>query len=257
MAIVEYEKKSSHVVVIVLNRPDRLNAIDEAMLASLREAWTRYGNDDDAWMAILTGAGKAFSAGADKSWFEKTLKGEASPEVFLDLIRKDLYWSGQLDKPVLTAVNGMAVGAGLDLVLRSDLRIAAKSSWFQQPEVEKGTLMIFNDNLPCAIAAEMVAGFRITAQRAYEVGMVNRVVPDKNLIDSALELAEELLTKTPLALYHALKILRDMKNVATIMPRHLIDHYTTLISKDLTRTEDFREATTALLEKRKPVFKKR
>ncbi len=257
MAIVEYEKKSNHLVVITLNRPDRLNAIDEAMIAALREAWNRYNDDDDAWIAILTGTGKAFSAGADKSWFEKALKGKASPRVFLDLIRKDPYWSGQLDKPVLTAVNGLAVGAGLDLVLRSDLRIAADSSWFQQPEVERGNIIIFNDNLPCAIAAEMIAGFRISACRAYDVGMINKVVPDEKLMEAAMETADALLTRVPLALFHSLKMLRDIKNNAVVVPRRMVDHYTTILSTDLMKTEDGEEAISAFVEQRKPVFKKR
>ena len=83
--------------------------------------------------------------------------------------------------------------------------------------------MFFFDNLPCAIAAEMIAGFRITAQRAYEVGMINRVIPEEQLMDKTMELAEELLTRQPLALYHALKLLRDMKNASAVVPRNLID----------------------------------
>jgi enoyl-CoA hydratase/carnithine racemase len=257
MATVEYEKKSNHLVIITMNRPDRLNAIDEEMLTALRESWIRYYEDDDAWIAIFTGAGRAFTAGADKSWFQRSLKGQCSPETFLNLTAKDPYWSGQLGKPVITAINGLAVGAGLDLTLRSDLRVASESAWFQQPEVERGTFMLFFDNLPYALAAEMTSGFRIPAKRAYEVGMINRVVPDGTLMDAALEMADEMLSRVPLALYHALKTLRDMKNGAALVPRKLIDHYTTVLSKDLLMTDDFKEATASQLEKRKPVFKRR
>ena len=256
MPLVEYAKRK-HLVVITMNRPDKLNALNPDMLVALREAWIRYRDDEDAWLALLTGTGRAFSAGADKSWFEKALEGQDSVGIAFNMISKDPYWSGQLDKPVIAAVNGLAIGGGLDLVLRADLRIAAQSAWFQQPEVERGNIMIFFDNLPCAIAAEMICGFRITAQRAFEVGMVNRVVPDEKLMSSALEMAEELLTRPPLTLYYALKILRDMKNAATIVPRRLIDHYTTVVSKDLAQTHDYKEAVAALLEKKKPDFKKR
>jgi len=257
MALVEYEKKGNHLVVVRLNRPEKLNAFDMDMTVALGEAWIRYRDDDDAWIAILTGTGRAFTAGADKSWFDMALKGQDSVGIFLDLTSKDLYWSGHLDKPVITAVNGFAIGAGLDLVLRSDLRIAGESAWFQQPEVERGNFMLFNDNLPHAISAEMVAGFRISAKRAYDVGMINRVTSDEKVMDTALELAGELLTRVPLALHHALKTLRDIKNAGTVVPRSMIDQYTTTLSKALMNTEDFKEATSALLEKRKPTFKKK
>ena len=253
---VNYEKKD-HLVILTMDRPDKLNAIDEDMLTSLRDSWKRYRDDDDAWIAILTGTGKAFCAGADKNWFDKALRGESSPEAFFKLTSKDPYWSGQLDKPVITAVNGLAVGAGLDLALRGDLRIAAESAYFQQPEVERGTFMLFHDNLPGAMAAEMTAGFRISAKRAYEVGMVNRLVPDKDVMDAAMQMAGEMLTKVPLALQHALRVLREMRKSGTTVPYKLIDHYAAILSKDLMNTDDFKEATTALLKKKKPVFKKR
>jgi enoyl-CoA hydratase/carnithine racemase len=257
MAAVEYEKKDNHLVVITMNRPERLNGIDEDMLMGLCDSWLRFKNDDDAWIAILTGTGRAFTAGADKSWFEKAQRGESTPEEFLDLITRDVYWSGRLDKPVIAAVNGLAVGAGVDLTLRSDLRVAAESAWFQQAEVERGNFMLFNDNLPHAIAAEMVSGFRIPAKRAYEVGMVNRLAPDGKVMEAAMELADALLSRVPLALFHALKTLRDLKNIPAVVPRQLVDRYTTVVSNALMNTEDFGEATAAMIEKRKPVFKKR
>lgn len=257
MPTVEYEKRENHLVVITLNRPEKLNAVNEELLADLREAWQRFQGDDDAWLAILTGNGRAFTAGADKSWFEKSLQGYDSLGIFFETISKDPFWSGTLDKPVIAAVNGFCVGFGLDLVLKTDLRVAAESVWFQQPEVARGNVVLFFDNLPGAMAAEMVSGFKISARRAYETGMINRLVPDDQVMDSAVEMAEALLQKTPLALYQALKILRDLKNAGQVVPRRLLDHYTTSLSKELTRTEDYQEATAALLQGGKPVFKKR
>jgi enoyl-CoA hydratase/carnithine racemase len=256
MAIVEYEK-NNHLSIITLNKPDKLNTFTEEMFVALRECWMRFNGDKDAWIAILTANGKAFSAGADKEWFQKTLSDEVSVETFAELTAQDLYWSGKLDKPVVAAVNGLCIGAGLDLVLRADLRTAAKGAWFQQAEVQRGNVMVFFDNLPCAIAAEMIAGFRITAQRAYEVGMINRVTPDEHLMDKTMELAEELLTRQPLALYHALKLLREIKNASTVVPRSLIDNYTTELSKGLMRTEDWKEGAAAFLGKKAPVYRKR
>lgn len=256
MAMVEYAKKG-HLVTITMNRPEKLNAIGPEMLTGLRDAWSRYRDDDDAWLAILTGEGRAFSAGADKSWFSRALEGEDSVGIFLDTILKDPYWSGELDKPTIVAVNGLAVGAGLDLVLRADLRVAAQSATFQLPEVERGNVVILWDNLPYAMAAEMISGGLLTAERAYQVGMLNRIVPDGEVPDAAMEMADSLLSKPPLALYHALKILRDMKNGGTMISRNLLNHFTTSLSKELARTEDYKEAVAALLERKKPTFRRR
>lgn len=261
MSLVGYEKKD-HLVIITMNRPDKLNALDPEMLEGLRESWARYRDDDDAWLAIFTGTGRAFSAGADKSWFVKGLQGEDFLTPFQNAIVKDPYWSGELDKPTIVAVNGYALGGGFDLVLKADLRVAAESAKFQIAEVALGGILILWDNLPYAIAAEMLSGSMLTAKRAYEVGMVNKVVPDVKLMSAAMELAEELLSRAPLALYHQLKILREMKKASIPVPRNLIrssliSEYTTLLGRELGKTEDWKEANRALLEKKKPIFKKR
>ncbi|MBI5441084.1 MAG: enoyl-CoA hydratase/isomerase family protein [Deltaproteobacteria bacterium] len=256
MSVVEYEK-SGHLVTITMNRPEKLNAIDPEMLLGLREAWRRYQDDEDAWVAILTGAGRAFSAGADKSWFARALQGEDSVGIFLAETLKDPYWSGRLDKPTVAAVQGYAVGGALDLVLRADFRVAGESATFQLPEVERGNVIILWDNLPYAIAAELLAGFPFTAQRAYQVGVLNRLAPDAGVMDAARELAEGLLSRPPLPLHHGLRILRDIKNGGTTISRNLLNHFTTSLSKDLARTEDYKEAVAALLEKRKPTFRRK
>jgi E-phenylitaconyl-CoA hydratase len=253
MSVVEYAK-SGHLVTITLNRPEKLNAIDPEMLDGLRAAWQRYQDDDDAWFAILTGAGRAFSAGADTGWFSRALGGDDSVGIFLKTILKDPYWSGQLDKPTIAAVRGYAIGGALDLVLRADFRVAGETAKFQLPEVERGNVVILWDNLPYAIAAEMLAGFPISAERAHQVGMLNRVVPDDQVLDAARELAEELLSKPPLPLYHGLKILRDMKNGGVTISRNLLSQFTTSLSKELAGTDDYKEAVAALLEKKKPTF---
>lgn len=256
MDTVEYARKG-HLVTITLNRPDKLNAFNEDMFLALRKCWAQYRDDDDAWIAILTGAGKAFSAGADKEWFVEGLSGRESLDDFTKIVSSDPYWSGQLDKPVIAAVNGLCVGAGLHLVLRADLRCAVPTACFQQPEVQRGSIMVMFDNLPCAIACELMSGFSLSADRAYQAGIINRIFPEDLLMDGTVKLAEELLSRQPLALFHALKILRDIKNGPAVVPRTLIDSYATELSKSLMSTEDWAEGTSAFLEKRKPVFKKR
>ncbi len=256
MPLVDYSR-DGRVATIRLNRPDRLNAFTAPMLDELREAWQRYEADDGAWVAVFTGAGRAFCAGADRSWFTEALAGNDHLGAILDYIRRDPYWSGRLNKPTIVAVNGYAIGGGLDLVLRADLRIAGESAVFWLPEVERGNIVVLDDNLPHAIAAELIAGFKIPARRAYEVGMLNRVVPDERLLDAATELAEELLARPPLALRYALGILRDAKNQGMRVSNDLLRVYTTELSRSLMGTEDWREAVDAMLEKRKAEFKGR
>lgn len=254
MSLVRYEKED-HLVTITLSRPEKLNAFTEELMTELGMAWQRYGDDDDAWLAILTAEGRAFCAGADKSWFAMARNGADSLRLVQNAIRRDPYWSGALDKPTMVAVNGLAIGGGVDLVLRADFRVAAQSAVFHQAEVERGNFMLFHDNLPPAIAAEMIAGFPITAQRAYDVGMINRVAADQQLMEEARTMADTLLSRPPLVLHQALKLLRDLKYAGTVVPRNLIDRYTTEISRGFVDTEDWKEANAAILEKKKPCFK--
>jgi enoyl-CoA hydratase/carnithine racemase len=261
VSLVEYKKKD-HLVIITINRPDKSNALTPELLIEMRESWIRYRDDDDAWLAVFTGAGRAFSAGLDKSWIVQGLEGQDFLNVFVNTISKDPYWSGDLDKPTIVAVNGPALGPGLDLVLKADLRIAGESAKFQISEVALGGILVLWDNLPYAIAAELMSGSVLTARRAYEVGMVNKVVPDGQLMDAAMEMAEQLFSMAPLSLYHSLKTLREMKKATIPLPLNLIrssliSDYTTLLGRELIKTQDWKEASTALLEKRKPVFKKR
>ncbi len=254
MGLVEYEKKN-HLVTIRMNRPEKLNAFNFDSIASLRESWIRYRDDDDAWVAIFTGAGRAFSVGADKSWLTQGTQGEDFLSPFLKEISKDPYWSGELDKPTIAAVNGFALGGGVDLVLKADLRVAAETAKFQIVEPALGGLLILWDNLPYAIAAELLSGGMLTAQRAFDLGMLNKVVPDGQLMDAAKEMAEELLSRAPLAVYHALRIVREVKKKG--IPGPYNNEYCTKLSKSLYKTEDGKEAMAAFLGNRKPAFKKK
>lgn len=260
MSLVEYEKKD-HLAIITLNRPEKSNALSPELLVDIRDSWLRYRDDDDARLAIFTGSGRTFCAGLDKSWMERGLRGEDFLNDFVDSISRDPYWSGELDKPTIVAVNGPALGAGFDMAFKADLRIAAESARFQITEVVLGGIMALWDNLPYAIAAELMSGCMFTGERAYEAGMVNKVVPDGQLMDAAMEMAEELLSKAPLSLYHSLKLLREMKKASIPAPRNMINsrltgEYTRLLGRELVKTHDWKEASKALLENRKPIFKR-
>ena len=254
MGLIEYEKQN-HLVTITLNRPEKLNAMNIAMLSELREAWISYREDDDAWLALLTGAGRAFSAGADlediKLWADS---GRFFPEHYLATIAKDPYLAGEIDKPTIAAVNGYALGGGFDLVLRADLRVAAESAVFGIPEVDIGGVLLFWDNLPYALAAEILVGSNITAQRAYEMGIVNRVVADEEIMETATALAEDLLRKPPQALRSALRALREMKRNTSPLPRTLELEYAALLGYRLANTADGRRAVEAAGRIEKPAY---
>ncbi len=259
MKFIRYEK-ADHLVTITMNKPDQLNALDAEMLSELREAWISYRHDDDAWLAIFTGTGRAFTVGADRSWFKAGLEGGDFLGPFIQAISQDPYWSGEIDKPVVAAVNGFALGGGFELVLKADLRIAAESAIFQIAEVQLGGILVLWDNLPFALASELMAGRRIKGRRAYEMGMVNEVVPDDKLMEAALAMAKELLAKPPLALHHSLKVLREMRKASVPTPRglfgsSLINDYAIRLGKELIRTEDWKEANTP--GKKNPTFKRR
>jgi enoyl-CoA hydratase/carnithine racemase len=235
VALVKYEKKQ-HLVTITLNRPEKLNAMNLDMLEALRNAWIQYGSDEGAWLALLTGEGRAFSAGADiddiKSW---AAHGRFFPGYYLETIAKDPYLAGKLDKPTMVAVNGLALGGGFDLVLRADLRLAAKSAIFGVPEVDLCGVLLFWDNLPYAITTEILVGGKISAERAYEIGIINRVVSDGQLLEHCLEWADELLAKPQPALRAALRAMKEMRTATAPFSRTLELEYARLLGFELSK----------------------
>ncbi|MBE2245011.1 MAG: enoyl-CoA hydratase/isomerase family protein [Burkholderiaceae bacterium] len=256
MPRVEYTKRG-HLVAITLDRPERLNAIDAAMQDDLAAAWRRYDADDDAWLAIITGRGRAFCAGADTSWFKAMQRGDDSLGRFLEGIDRDPYWSGAIDKPSIAAIDGLAVGAGVDLALRADLRVAGAGASFRLPEVDLGSFQLLWENLPYALAAEMLTGAAIDAPRAHQVGLVNRLAPAGDALDAATAWAEELLAKPPLVLAGALKALRGIRNANAVPSARWLRARSTELSRQWAGSDDVREAVTARLEKRRATYRRR
>lgn len=256
MSCIDYAKRG-HLVTIALDRPKRLNAIDAAMQDELAHAWRRYEADDDAWLAIVTGRGRAFCAGADTSWFEAMQRGEDSLGRFLEGIDRDPYWSGAIDKPSIAAIDGAAIGAGVDLALRADLRVAGEGTVFRMPEVDLGSFQLLWENLPYALAAEMLTGAAIDAPRAHQVGLVNRLVPAGGALDAATAWAEELLAKPPLALAGALKALRGIRNANAVPSARSLRAHCTELSRRWLGSDDAREAVAARVEKRRATFRRR
>jgi E-phenylitaconyl-CoA hydratase len=203
MDTVRYELED-HVAVITYNRPDALNAINADMRADLNRAFARFRDDEDAWVAIVTGAGRAFCVGADM----KHGQGAAGdfPGTFWEKPTLNSFESGwEIFKPVIAAVNGYCLGYGLTLVSWCDFVIASEHATFGFPEVKLGVPTIvgairFPARLGWQHAMELLlTGDRIDAERAREIGLAGWVVPHENLMPEARRLADRLVAAAPLA----------------------------------------------------------
>jgi len=248
MAVVETERHGQ-IFVVRMNRPERLNALNTEMRTVLAETWTVFRQDEELEVAIFTGTGRGFCAGEDmKETLENKTPGGTPIQVLNPLM------SGELEKPVIAAINGFAMGGGFMLVEATDLRVAAREAIFEVSEAKRWLLGGYNHgyiaNLPYPIAMEMALGFRFTAQRFYEIGFVNRVVDADALMDTAMEMAEHLLTLPPASRVNTVHMMRQMR--PSIAP-DLMGLANAL--HDHGAKTDLMESRAAFAEKRKPNFK--
>lgn len=244
----------NHLCLIKMNDPAHRNALGEEMLIALAEAFTRFEQDAQAWAAVLTGEGRVFCSGADLGFFKRALEGEEFNNMFLSKVNLNPLMRGEVTKPVIMAVNGPAIGGGTDLALRGDFIIAADSAFFLLPESELGNVLLFWEGLPIAVAKELVCGFRFPAQRAYEQGLINQVVPADSVEDSAVSFAYELLSRPPLTIRKNIQIMNDLWKMSQPMPRKVLMDYCARLSNDLASSEDSKAAMAAFLNKTKPTF---
>ena len=248
MAVVETERRGQ-VLVVRMNRPERLNALNHEMRSRLAETWTEFRRDDGLEVAIFTGTGRGFCAGEDmKESLENRMPGGRRPEI------EDPFMSGALEKPVIAAVNGYAMGGGFMLVERTDLRVAVREAVFEVSEAKRWLLGGYNHghlaNLPYPIALEMALGFRFTAERFYQIGFLNRLVDADQLIPSALAMAEHLLTLPPASRVNTVHMMRQMRPAPTAEQQHLA---ATL--KEHGAKSDLMKSRAAFAEKRRPNWK--
>ncbi len=193
---------------VTIDRPERRNALGNAQMAALVEAFTRFDHDDDVWIVVVTGAGdQAFSAGRDlKELAGRDAEGAPPPSPMRQQLRNPFEVVHECRKPTIAAVNGAAVGGGLELALACDVRIAADSARFALPEVLRGMGATFGASLlprlvPLGIAYDMLyTGRTLTADEAERWGLVNRVVPAAELAGAVEEYARVLLANAPLTM---------------------------------------------------------
>lgn len=248
------------IATITLNRPDRLNAFTDEMLAALGDALKNAERDEAVRCLVITGSGRGFSAGQDlASVQEREASGGMSFRAHLEhaynpIIRR----IRSMEKPVVAAVNGVAAGAGASLALACDLRIAAESASFIQAFIGVG---LIPDNgstwfLPQMIgfprAFELaITGRRLTAKEAFDLGVLNQVVPDEDLVDAVLNLALQL-ADSPTKAVGLTK--RAMNRALTSSLDEALD-YEAQLQEIAGRTADHREGVAAFLAKRPPQFK--
>ncbi len=243
---------------LTLNRPKVFNAISAQMIAEMKKVVEEFHQDLSVGVVIVTGSGRAFQSGADIQELSRM-----SP---LDILRWNQGIVEALDSlermrpPTIAAVNGFALGGGLELALACTLRVAAESAKFGFPEVKIGILPGAGgtQRLPRLIgkglAAEIIlTGEAIGAQEAFRIGLVNRVVPDSQLMATAEALAQKILENAPLAIALA----KDAMEVGKNLPLDGAIQYAQKNCVTCFATEDMKEGTAAFLEKRKPQFKGR
>lgn len=249
--------KEGKIATFTINRPEALNALNTETFKELSDALIDFMKDDALWVGILTGAGeKAFCAGADiKEIVPKLREYKGIPWAEPPLYRGIKLW-----KPMVAAVNGHALGGGLELVLLCDIRIAAENATFGVPEVTLGLIPAWGGTqrlpraIPQAVAAEMLmTGRSINAQEAHRIGLVNKVVPQADLISMAKQMADMLCKPGPLAVRAAKKAMYDGLSVSLERGMEIEKEMTDLV----VGTEDFNEGTKAFIEKRKPEWKAR
>jgi len=247
-----------HVATITYNRPDALNAVNGDMRRGLNEAFSRFRDEDDAWVAIVTGAGRAFCAGGDLRDGAGSI-GEFAG-TFWEKPTINSFESGwEIFKPVIAAVNGYCLGYGLTLVTWCDFVIASERAEFGFPEVLLGTPAIVGairmpDRINWQYAMELLlTGERIDAARAKEIGLAGWVVPHDQLLEEARALAARLVRAAPLAA-------RAVKEVA-VRSRHLPSleaiRFGETMRKVAAATEDAGEGARAAAEGRPPVWRGR
>jgi enoyl-CoA hydratase/carnithine racemase len=250
-----YEKRGK-VAYITINRPRALNAVDPETLQELSQALLDFRDDEERWVAILTGVGeRAFCVGADIKDMLPVL-GEIRNEWWR--IPPTILRGLELWKPIIAAINGHALGGGLELALACDLRIAAENATFGVPEVTLGIIPGWGGTqrlpraIPAAKAAELLFfGQRIDAQEAYRIGLINKVVPPPQLLPTAEEWAQKLCEIPPLAVRAAKEAM--IRGVEVSLEEGL--RLEAKLEDFLFATEDHKEAKAAWLEKRKPMLK--
>jgi enoyl-CoA hydratase len=252
-----------HVLVVTLNRPEKKNAVNCEVMCRLYDAWVRLDAEDELRVGILTGRGDTFCAGMDLSEIGKMRSG-VSDNPWMERVKQEPHviygaWlkTYRPKKPVILAAEGFARAGGTEILQGTDIRVAGESAKFGVTEVQRGLFPMAGSavrlrrQIPYAIAAEMLlCGEDLPARRAYELGLVNHVVPDGSALAKAREIAARIAANGPLAVKGILATLRETE----AMPEEAAFAIEQKHGMQVMTSKDAAEGPRAFLEKRKPVF---
>jgi enoyl-CoA hydratase/carnithine racemase len=258
-------EQHEHVVVLTLNRPERLNAISGPMLRELSIKMVEANRDPDTRCIVLTGAGRGFCSGLDLVDLGQGGLGSSNddppgnrlPNQLFDLRDAPINVMWSIDKPFICAVNGAAAGYGMDMTLLCDIRIAGESAKMacvtakRNVVPESGGTWLLPRLIGWAKAAELYYRARtLDAQESLEIGLVNEVVPDDQLMPTAMQWAQEIAENAPMSVQTTKRMMRmGMEESYDTAVDHLMAHL-----RGMFTSEDFQEGVKAFLEKRKPKF---
>jgi len=250
--------KKEHVGTITFNRPEVLNALDNETLHDFWGALAAFGDDAGVWVILITGAGeKAFSVGRD---LKKYKDGQGVPKVehvFEPVCDFGLGHAAKVDKPIIAAVNGYALGWGFTMVLLADIRVASENAVFGFPEVTYGlptgvgSLLLPRDLSWCRSMEILLTGDRISSQEAFQLGLLNRVVPKGEALPAAEALAKRICENGPLAV----KATKRMARMGLEMPFESARQQVEMLRYIMRQTEDAKEGPRAFAERRKPRYR--
>ena len=243
--------KTNHVMTVTLDRPERLNALHPPANAELGEVFDEFADDDDMWVAIITGEGRGFSAGNDLRYQAEGGERVPMPRGFGGLSSRF-----DLTKPVYAAVNGVAMGGGFEIALACDIIIASENALFALPEPKVGLAALAGglQRLPRQIGVKralgmILTGRHVSAQEGYELGFVNAVVPHEKLMEETHRWVQMTLECAPLSIRASKDVVYRSVSMASLEESMAV-RYDTVAA--LSSSQDFIEGPRAFAEKRPP-----
>jgi enoyl-CoA hydratase len=249
-------EQRGHVLIVTMNRPEARNALSGPMLAGMTAAWDRADADPDIRVAILTGAGGAFCAGADLKAMTQSHPGDSARSMDLSVI-ESLLKGRRLTKPLIAAVEGPAIAGGTEILQATDIRVAGESARFGVSEARWGLFPLGGSavrlvrQVPYTVAADLLlTGRHVKAPEALALGLIGHVVPDGQALDKALEIADLIAANGPLAVQAILRTIRETEG----MPENEAFRIDAKLGMAVFQSDDAKEGPRAFADKRTPNF---